>query len=284
MHRCFSLVALVLVTTSSLLAQGRAPAQPAVRTPAAQAPPATSASLPVRRVVLYKTGVGYFEHLGNVRNRQDVTIRFTSGQLNDVLKSLTTIDMGEGQVTGISYNSIAPMEQRLGALRIPLGPGATTVDLLAALRGARIEVTGPAGGVTGRLLSVERQNRAKDGEVVIDDVISLVTEGGDVRSFTLTPSLHVRIVDSDLRQEVSRYLDVVGSTREQDVRQMVISTSGAGERPLFVSYVSEVPIWKTTYRRGVIDAGLPRVGCQLPTSNSQGTLFEEIGLGVGSWE
>ena len=29
---------------------------------------------------------------------------------------------------------------------------------------------------------------------------------------------------------------------------MVISTSGSGERPLFVSYVSEVPIWKTTYR------------------------------------
>jgi len=41
---------------------------------------------------------------------------------------------------------------------------------------------------------------------------------------------------------------VVGSARERDVRQMVISTSGNGERPLFVSYVSEVPIWKTTYR------------------------------------
>jgi hypothetical protein len=248
MRRCYCVVALVLVTTSSLLAQGRAPVQPATPATAVQAAPAASATLPVRRVVLYKTGVGYFEHLGNVRNRQDVAIRFTSAQLNDVLKSLTTIDMGEGQVTGISYNSIAPMEQRLGALRIPLGPGATTIDLLSAIRGARIEVTGPSGAVGGRLLSVERQNRSKDGEVVIDDAISLVTDGGDVRSFTLTPALHVRIVDGDLRQEVSRYLDVVGSAREQDVRQMVISTSGAGERPLFVSYVSEVPIWKTTYR------------------------------------
>jgi hypothetical protein len=249
MHRCFSLISLVLAMTSSLLAQGRSPTPSVAQAPSAQAAPtATSASLPVRRVVLYKTGVGYFEHLGNVRNRQDVAIRFTSAQLNDVLKSLTTIDMGEGQVTGISYNSIAPMEQRLGALRIPLGPGATTIDLLGALRGARLEVTGSAGAVAGRLLSVERQNRAKDGEAVVEDVIALVSDGGDVRSFTLTPSLHVRIVDSDLRQEVSRYLDVVGSTREQDVRQMVISTSGSGERQLFVSYVSEVPIWKTTYR------------------------------------
>ena len=92
----------------------------------AQTPPpaaesaATPTALPVRRVVLYKTGVGYFEHLGKVRNRQDVTIRFTSAQLDDVLKSLTTMDLGKGQVTGISYNSVAPLSQRLGALRLPL--------------------------------------------------------------------------------------------------------------------------------------------------------------------
>jgi len=29
---------------------------------------------------------------------------------------------------------------------------------------------------------------------------------------------------------------------------MTISTTGAGERNLYVSYISEVPIWKTTYR------------------------------------
>src|SRR5688500_3420971 len=185
MHRHVSLVALMFLLAPALLAQGRAPVTPAPQTAAApEAAQARSATLPVRRVVLYKTGVGYFEHLGNVRNRQDVSIRFTSAQLNDVLKSLTTIDLGKGQVTGISYNSIAPMEQRLGALRIPLGPGTTTVDLLAALRGARIEVSGTAGTAVGRLLSVERQNRAKNGEPVIEDVVSLVTDTGDVRTFT----------------------------------------------------------------------------------------------------
>src|SRR5213082_3592873 len=29
---------------------------------------------------------------------------------------------------------------------------------------------------------------------------------------------------------------------------MTISTTGSGERSLYVSYISEVPIWKTTYR------------------------------------
>ena len=54
------------------------------------------AKLPVRRVVLYKNGVGYFEHLGHVRGSQDVHVDFTSAQLNDVLKSLTVLDLSGG--------------------------------------------------------------------------------------------------------------------------------------------------------------------------------------------
>ena len=246
-----SFSALLLVASAAVVAQGPA----ASRQSSAAAARAQSTALPVRRVVLYKTGVGYFEHLGSVRNRQDVAVRFTSGQLNDVLKSLTAIDLGAGQITGISYNSIAPLEQRLGALRLPLGSGATRMDLLAALRGARVEVSTAAAAVAGRLLSVERQPRDKTGEITEVDVLSIVTDGGDVRSFELTPAVRVRIVESDLRQEVSRYLDAVGSTREQDVRQMMISTSGTGDRPLFVSYISEVPIWKTTYRLVLRDKG-----------------------------
>ena len=133
--------------------------------PVAQPAAPDAGALPVRRVVLYKTGVGYFEHLGNVRDRQDVTIRFTSAQLNDVLKSLTAIDMGKGQVTGISYNSVAPMEQRLGALRLPIGrarPRSTCWRRCAA-RVSRSSGTGWR--VTGRLLSVERQQpRHEDGD------------------------------------------------------------------------------------------------------------------------
>lgn len=38
---------------------------------------------------------------------------------------------------------------------------------------------------------------------------------------------------------------------------MVISTTGTGERPLFVSHVSEVPIWKSTYRLVLSTKGKP---------------------------
>ncbi|MFZ0997981.1 MAG: hypothetical protein WAO17_07260, partial [Candidatus Sulfotelmatobacter sp.] len=63
----------------------------------------STARLPVTRVILYKNGVGYFEHAGQVRGSQDVNVDFTTAQLNDVLKSLTVLDLGKGRITGVSY-------------------------------------------------------------------------------------------------------------------------------------------------------------------------------------
>ena len=114
----------------------------------------------MRRVVLYKNGVGYFEHLGQVRGDEDLTIDFDSAQLDDVLKSMTVLDLGNGRITGISYNSDAPVAQRIGALRLPpMGDRATLAELLGTLRGARFEIR--TGGLTiaGRLLGVERRAR-----------------------------------------------------------------------------------------------------------------------------
>lgn len=71
-----------------------------------------SEKLPVRRVVLYKNGVGYFEHTGRVRGDQELKIEFTSAQLNDVLKSLTVLDLNGGKITGVGYNSVAPISEQ----------------------------------------------------------------------------------------------------------------------------------------------------------------------------
>ena len=221
-------------------------------TPEARERPAAAesaaAKLPIRRVVLYKNGVGFFEHLGRVRSNQDVSIDFTSGQLNDVLKSLTILDLGKGRITGVSYNSDAPLGRRLGLLRLPVGEKPSVADFLGALRGARLEVHSGAGAATGRLLSVERKTRISGGTTLEVDIISVVTDAGEVRTVELSPAVTVRLAERDLNQEVSRYLSLLASSRDKDLRRMTISTAGVGERQLYVSYISEVPIWKTTYR------------------------------------
>jgi hypothetical protein len=208
-----------------------------------------AARLPVKRVVLYKNGVGYFEHSARVRGNQELGIDFTTGQLNDVLKSLTVVDLGDGKISDIRYNSIAPLDERLRALRLPFGEQITRAEFLSALRGSRVEVGGKGESATGRLLSVEQEDRTNDsGATYHVTDFSIVTDSGEMKNFELGPGVSVRLADHELNDEVGRYLNLVGSSRARDLRRMTVSATGNGDRDIFVSYISEVPVWKSTYR------------------------------------
>jgi hypothetical protein len=247
---------LVISLSGNLFAQSKSsqttphqtkPQQPPTAAPASSTDSASR--LPVKRVVLYKNGVGYFEHTARVHGTQDLSIDFTTAQLNDVLKSLTAVDLGDGRVSSVRYNSIAPLDERLKSLRLPFGEQVTQAEYLTALRGARVEVHSGSASATGRLLSVEktRKQRARDD---FEDVttFSIVTDTGEMRNFDLAAGTSVRIAERELTDEVGRYLSLIGSSRARDVRRMSFTASGSGDRDIFVSYVSEVPVWKSTYR------------------------------------
>jgi hypothetical protein len=254
MKSVLPVLCLSLLSSTSISAQEKSTPVARPRTAEAASEARESASpaagkLPVRRVVLYKNGVGYFEHLGRVHGSQEVHVDFTSAQLNDVLKSLTVLDLSGGKISGVDYNSEAPLARRLATLRLALGENPTVADFLGALRGARLEVQGTKGAaIVGKLLSVEKKSREKDKETNEWTEISLVSDSGEVRTVEVTPATSIRIAERDLQVEVGRYLGLIASSRDQDLRRMAISTTGAGERNLYVSYISEVPMWKTTYR------------------------------------
>ena len=220
------------------------------KTDPAPPPPsaASSARLPVTRVVLYKNGVGYFEHSAQVRGSQELNIDFTTAQLNDVLKSLTVLDLNGGQIADIRYNSIAPLSERLRTLRLPLSTQTTEAEFLNAIRGTEVEVRGATGVAQGRVLSVETRTQRTRDQIAQITELSVVSDTGELHTFELGPGTTVHVTDPELDRELGRYLDAVGSLRAADLRRMTISTAGNGDRQLFVSYISEVPIWKSTYR------------------------------------
>ncbi len=204
--------------------------------------------LPIKRVVLFKNGVGYFEHVGSIRGNQSVAISFTSGQLNDVLKSLTVLDLSGGRIAGVAYGTSAPINRQLGDLRLPIGEKSSLSEVLSALRGTKIEVRSGGALISGRLLSIERKTRISAGTTLEVDYLSLISEDGELRTTEVSPSFSVRLLEPGLAGKIDRYLDVVSAGRQADVRNMVISTEGTGDRSLYVSYISEVPVWKSTYR------------------------------------
>jgi hypothetical protein len=217
--------------------------------------------LPVKKVVLYKNGLGYFEHDGRVTGNQTVEIVLPSRQLDDVLKSLTVIDRGRGQIAGITYDSAESLDRRLAELPVKVDPSQGLVDFLNSIPGVEVEVTLPAvspaattTSVAGRLMGAEMRQK-KSGEYIIGQTIqvNVLTSKGEVRSIELPSSASLKLLKQDLASELRDYLSVLDSAHQRDSRRLKIVATGTGERALLVSYTAESPIWKTTYRL-VLDA------------------------------
>ncbi|MBC7814004.1 MAG: hypothetical protein H7175_22820, partial [Burkholderiales bacterium] len=97
-------------------------------------------TLPVREMVLYKHGVGFFVRAGAVSG-EDVTLTFRHDEINDVLKSLTAFDNAGGQVLGIHYQTPMDINARLANSSIRLSDTASARDLLRDLRGRKVTLT-----------------------------------------------------------------------------------------------------------------------------------------------
>ncbi len=237
------LLSVCLIVASNAAAQSL-PGRPAAATP-----------LPIRRVALYKNGVGFFEHVGEVRGNGSVTIDFTTAQLNDVLQTLTAIDLGGGRIAGAGYNSTTPVEQQLRSLPLSLGADLTAADFYSAIRGARVTVTGAGAPVTGRILNVELRStdagKGNDGQAkstIEHHFLTVVSDAGEVRTVELNQHTGVRLLDASLHSDVTRYLQILADNHQEGLRHLTLSDSGTGTRELRVSYISEVPVWKSTYR------------------------------------
>jgi hypothetical protein len=244
------LAVLLIAFASALPAQTKPATAKAVAEARRPLAPAATTELPVTRVALYKNGVGFFEHSGHVAGSQPVTIDFTTAQLNDVLQSLTAIDLNGGRIAGAGYNSTTPLEQQLKALPLALDEDPTEVEFYSAIRGARVEVHSGAASITGRLLNIEVANAPAGNNQPASQTrrITVISDTGEVRTLDLNSTSSVRLLDSDLHTDVTRYLQLLASTRNQGLRHLTLQDNGTGNRELHVSYISEVPIWKSTYR------------------------------------
>ena len=205
--------------------------------------------LPVRNVELYKNGMGFFEHLGPVQGSQGVEIALPGSQLNDVLKSLTVLDLGKGEIAGVTYDSAAPLDRRLAEFPIDLSSGTGLGQFLNQIRGTGIEIKTPSGLVAGKLLGAENKTRSTGtGEKMEETFVNVLGTDGQINTVRLESAGSLKLTDAELAGDLQRALDVLDSSHQRDVRKLRIQTTGDGERQIYIGYTSEAPIWKTTYR------------------------------------
>src|ERR1035438_4253499 len=99
-----------------------------------------AAELPVREVILYKHGVGFFERQGTLGAGESARLDFRPTEMNDVLKSLTIQEKGGGKISGVRYDSDVPLAEKLNDFPFKLADGQPLTAVLDQLKGSRIEI------------------------------------------------------------------------------------------------------------------------------------------------
>jgi hypothetical protein len=211
---------------------------------------AAAEAIPVQKVVLYSSGVGYFEHLGMVRGDASTVLPFKTAQISDVLKSLVLQDLDGGTIRTVTYPSQDPLEKTLASFQVDLTGNPSLAELLNQVRGAKV-VGVAAGGeeIAGTVIGVEAQQRPSggDGEPITVFLLNVLA-GPVISSVELGQLRRLELEDSRLQEELERALAAVAQARGRDTKPVVVHFGGEGERRVRMGYVIETPIWKTSYR------------------------------------
>ncbi len=209
-------------------------------------------TLPVRQMVLYKHGVGFFVRAGAVHG-DHLALTFRQDEINDVLKSLAVFDKAGGQVLGIHYQTPMDKKDRLQNTSIHLSTQHTLSDLLRDLRGRTctldFETTpGTVESVTGRVMGVNQPHDVVAKQTLHEREqtrVAVLEEAGQVRVFDFVQLRAVTIHDEQSGHDLRYFLD---TSMSEDSRRTVTVRLSAGEHDVAVYYVAPSPTWRVSYR------------------------------------
>jgi len=242
-------------------------------------PALSAADLPITEVTLYKHGVAHLERAGELKPGETARLDFKPDDMNDVLKSLTVTDGSGGKVNGVRYDSSDPLEKRLADFPFQLGAGASLAAFLDQMKGARIELKLGAGDAAGTIISARVVQETDKSQ---REVLVLLMDSGDIRSFDLGAASAVRLSDPKLQSQLTAYLTVLNQSHARDRRSVYIDAVGSGTRKLSASYMTPAAVWKSSYRLMFGAAGEPTLEGWAIVDNTSGDDWNNVRLAVVS--
>ena len=212
--------------------------------------PLCASELPVSRVALFNSGVGYFEHTGTVVDDSQIQLRFHRDQINDLLKSLVVNDFDGGRVAEIIFGAKTNVAHALKSFSVDLTQSDTLRQLLGQLRGQPVKIMTPE-PIEGKIVQVETRpdQLLKDGQPVTlqRDFITLMTANG-LQTWPLDTLTAVTPTAPVIQQDLEAALAVLADATERDQRPVTFLFEGRGERRVRIGYVVEAPVWQVSYR------------------------------------
>lgn len=205
--------------------------------------------IPIKKIVLYRSGVGYFERSGMVDGNAEVQLRFNAEQINDILKSMVLLDLSGGRIDTVSYASKEPLTKRLASFGLNISNNPSVPELLGQLRGAPVKVLVAGEQITGTVLGVEdRQLPAAPNQPPSRALVLNLVTGTGLKSVTISDISSFEILDKELAAELNKALATLAEYRADRTKTVDLRFAGQGARRVVVGYVHEMPVWKTSYR------------------------------------
>eukprot|EP00697_Spironema_sp_BW2_P015329 gnl/Spiro4/6124_TR3150_c0_g1_i1.p1 gnl/Spiro4/6124_TR3150_c0_g1~~gnl/Spiro4/6124_TR3150_c0_g1_i1.p1 ORF type:complete len:749 (+),score=251.92 gnl/Spiro4/6124_TR3150_c0_g1_i1:62-2248(+) len=225
-------------------------------------------TLPLSRVVLYKHGMSNFERRGVVSGDATVNFFFKSNEMNDVLKSLTVMDLsGHGAIASISYDNDKPTERRLSEGAIRINGNNSFTGFVAASRGSLVRVVRRAednstAEIEGLVLGTDKSSTSAPS-------MQILCQDNTFHSILLSNVLTIQIVDQSLKKDFVDHMAVLKTASHKDLKQLTIFATGDGERTIQVSYTMESPMWKASYRLILQQSEAPAAATGTETDESR---------------
>ena len=234
----------------------QAPAVPVKQTAGQQ-------QVPVAQVVLFSSGVGYYQREGEVDGNARIDLIFQQENINDLLKSMVLQDMNGGRVSTVSYDWRDPIEKTLKSFALNLTGNPSLSQILNQARGEKVEilmtqtnVTQP-GTMSGTIIGMEKQKMPVGKDGALDcEMLNLMCADG-VRCVKLMDVQKLRFLNPIIESELKRALETLALSHDVAKKSVSINFDGEGKRNVRVGYVTESPIWKTSYRLVIGKDGKP---------------------------
>jgi hypothetical protein len=220
-----AVIAALILQASILTAQGEA-----------------ESTIPLSRVVLFSSGVGYFQRDGHIEGNSSVELKFVTSQINDILKSLVLRDFDGGNISRVNFSSRDPLAKTLKSFTINLADNPGLAAIINQARGEVVELT-TLEKIEGKILGVERIQELEEQWYNIN----LVTAKG-LQSIRLAEVTEIRFLRPALEEELHKALSLIAEEHNRDKKNVVLHFTGQGKRRVSVGYLVETPVWKTSYR------------------------------------
>src|SRR5271157_4527202 len=241
---------------------------------------AQAADLPVKQVILYKHGIGFFERSGTLGAGESARLDFNASDMNDVLKSLTLEERGGGKISGLRYDSMDPLSHRLAEFPFQIGEDQSLAAIFGRLQGSRVELKFGADTIAGAIVGgrvVAGTDKQAEREFV-----TLLLDSGDIRTLDLAAASGIRFTDPKLQANFKDYLAAVAASRSKDKRSVYIDSTDARQREIVASYTIPAAVWKSSYRLMLGDKGQPTLEGWAIVDNTTGEDWTKVQLSLVS--